>query len=222
MNRDTAYKLFLLLALLVVWAWAAWHPLFREDWLLENWPVLAFVPVVIISRRWIPLSNFSYTLLTLFLILHMVGSHYTYGHVPFGETLRDWLGADRNMYDRLVHFAYGFLFAYPLFEFFGKVSGVKGFWNYFFPIEFILASSAVYEMIEWIGGVYVAPTARSAFVGAQGDLWDAQKDMALAGVGACLAIGIAVATHVVRKRVYASRRAKDSSARPLSSFSHGK
>jgi len=108
------YKIFLLSAFIAVWIWAAIHPLFPHDWLLENYLVFLFVPVLLISGRYFKLSDVSYTLITLFMILHIVGSHYTYAEVPFGFTLQKWLGAQRNMYDRLVHFTFGFLLAYPM------------------------------------------------------------------------------------------------------------
>ncbi len=182
------YKLSLLCAFVVVWIWAAIHPLYPHDWLLENYLVFIFVPVILISGRYFKLSDSSYTLITLFMILHVVGSHYTYAEVPFGETLKEWLGANRNMYDRLVHFSFGFLLAYPMREVFLRLSKVKGFWGYYLPLDVTLSFSALYEIIEWWIAKNVAPAAGIAFLGSQGDIWDAQKDMAMAGIGALLAM----------------------------------
>lgn len=184
------YKVFLLTVFGAVWVWAAINPLFRHDWLLENYLVFIFVPIVLILGRYFKLSNVSYTLITIFMILHVIGSHYTYAEVPFGDTLQQWLGAERNMYDRLVHFSFGFLLAYPAREVFMRLSQAKGVWSYYFPIDLMAASSAIYEIIEWLAVRVVDPAAGLAFLGAQGDVWDAQKDMLLATVGAVLAMVI--------------------------------
>lgn len=172
----------------LAWLWAAWHPLYRHDWLLENYLVFIFVPVILLLGRYFKLSNVSYTLITVFMVLHVVGSHYTYAQVPFGYTLQRWFGADRNMYDRLVHFSFGFLLAYPVREVFMRRAGTKGFWSYYFPFDLVLAFSAAYEIIEWLTAANVDMSAGLAFLGAQGDIWDAQKDMLMAGIGALAAM----------------------------------
>ncbi len=184
----SVYKLSLLCAFGAVWVWAAIHPLFPHDWLLENYLVFIFLPAILISGRYLKLSDTSYTLITLFMILHVIGSHYTYAEVPFGETLKRWLGAERNMYDRLVHFTFGLLLAYPMREVFIRLSKVKGFWGFYLPFDLTLSFSALYEIIEWLIARNVAPAAGIAFLGAQGDIWDAQKDMTMAGIGALLAM----------------------------------
>lgn len=184
----TKYRAFLLLAFVGVWVWAAIHPRHPEDWLLENYLVFAFVPLVLATGRYFRLSDLSYTLITLFMILHVVGSHYTYSEVPFGYTLQRWLGASRNMYDRLVHLSFGLLLAYPMREVFVRITRVKGFWGYYLPLDVTLSFSALYEIIEWLTAANVNAAAGIAFLGAQGDAWDAQKDMALAGLGALVAM----------------------------------
>ncbi len=191
--RRGLYLLGLFLAFAAVWVWAAIRPVFPDDWLLENYLVFAGVPLILLLGRWFRLSLISYTLLTLFMILHVIGSHYTYAEVPFGFTLQHWVGADRNMYDRLVHFCFGFLVAYPVREVFIRISRAKGFWNYYLPVELTLAFSAIYEILEWLAAVKVNPEAGLAFLGAQGDVWDAQKDMGVAGLGALLAMAITFA-----------------------------
>lgn len=112
--------------------------------------------------------------------------------MPIQDTIRlqEWLGSERNMYDRLVHFCYGFLLAYPVREVFMRLSITKGFWSYYFPLELVAASSALYEIIEWIAARNVDPAAGIAFLGSQGDIWDAQKDMFLAIIGALIAMFI--------------------------------
>lgn len=186
----TRYLKVLLLVFTAVWILAAINPSDRHDWLLENYLVFIFVPIIILAGRYFRLSDVSYTLITLFMVLHVIGSHYTYAEVPFGDTLQNWLGASRNMYDRLVHFSFGFLLAYPIREVFLRVTRVKGFWGYYLPFDVTLAFSAVYEIIEWVAAANVDPAAGMAFLGSQGDVWDAQKDMTMAGLGALLAMVI--------------------------------
>lgn len=182
------YHIFLLVVFVAVWIWAAIKPLHPEDWLLENYLVFIFVPLILLAARYFKLSNVSYTLITIFMILHVIGSHYTYAEVPFGNTLQGWLGAERNMYDRLVHFSYGFLLAYPMREVFMRIGKAKGFWSFLLPVDLTLATSAVYEIIEWLAAITVDSSVGIAFLGAQGDIWDAQKDMTVAGIGALLAM----------------------------------
>ncbi len=182
------YKVFLTLLFIAFWIWAAVDPLYRDGWLLENYLVFLFVPIIFIFGKWLKLSNVSYTLITVFMILHVIGSHYTYAEVPFGDTLQNWFGSDRNMYDRLVHFCYGFLLAYPAREVFVRLSQAKGFWGYFFPLDIVGSTAAIYEIIEWLTARNVDPHAGLSFLGSQGDIWDAQKDMALAMVGSIIAM----------------------------------
>jgi putative membrane protein len=184
----TRYHWGLLLAFFGVWAWSAIHPWFPRDYLLENVLVLIFAPIVLFFARYFRLSNLSYLLITLFMILHLVGAHYTYAEVPFGYTLQSWLGANRNMYDRLVHFSFGFLMAYPIREVFMRLAKTKGIWSFYLPFDVTLAFSAVYEIFEWLIAVRVDPASGLAFLGSQGDVWDTQKDMLSAGVGAALAM----------------------------------
>lgn len=191
----TRYHKFLLAAFAAVWAWAAMEPRFPHDWLLENILVFLFVPALLLLGRHFRLSSLSYSLITLFMALHVVGSHYTYAEVPFGYTLQVWFGAERNMYDRVVHFSFGLLMAYPMRELFLRVARTRGVWGYWFPVELVLAFSALYEIIEWLVAAGVDPAAGLAFLGAQGDVWDAQKDMLLAGLGATLAMVLVATVH---------------------------
>jgi len=184
------FRLVLLGIFIATWAWAAWKPLHPDDWLLENYLVFFWVPVLLLTGRYFSLSDTSYGLITLFMCLHVVGSHYTYAEVPFGDTLQGWLGAKRNMYDRLVHFAYGLLLAYPIREVLVPFARLRGFWSYFFPIDITFSFSSIYEIIEWKAAALTAPELGLAFLGTQGDIWDAQKDMLLAGTGAFTAMVI--------------------------------
>jgi putative membrane protein len=188
MKRGSWYYWFLLIVFLAFWAWAAINPNYREAWLLENYLVFIFVPIILIAGFYFKLSKISYTLITMFMILHVIGSHYTYAEVPFGYILQAWFGSSRNMYDRLVHFCFGLLIAYPVREVFLRLSKARGFWGYWFPIELTFAFSAIYELIEWGSAIFSDPNAGLAFLGSQGDVWDAQKDMAMAGLGSIVAM----------------------------------
>lgn len=191
----TRYHALLLGLFALVWGWAAIEPTYPHDWLLENYLVFVFVPLILLTARYFRLSDLSYTLITAFMLMHVVGSHYTYAEVPFGYTLQQWIGASRNMYDRLVHFSFGLLLAYPLREVFMRVAKVRGLWAYWFPFELVLAFSGAYEIIEWLVATRVDPSAGLAFLGAQGDVWDAQKDMAVAAVGAAASLLIVALVH---------------------------
>jgi putative membrane protein len=186
----TRYQKALLAVFALAWAWAAWRPVFPHDWLLENVLIFLFVPIFLLTSRYFRLSDVSYSLITVFMVLHVIGSHYTYAEVPFGFTLQRWFGADRNMYDRVVHFCFGFLLAYPVREVFMRLASARGFWSYYLPLDLVAAGSALYEIIEWLAARVVDPSAGLAFLGSQGDIWDAQKDMLMAITGAALAMAI--------------------------------
>ena len=166
------------------------------DWFMENTLVfLLFTPLVLSYKR-MPLSRFSYTLIFLFTCLHEVGAHWTYAKVPydqwwhsmFGVTFNSLFGLTRNDFDRLVHFSYGFLLAYPIREIFLRIASVKGFWGYFLPLDFTMSTSMIYELIEWGTAEVVGSDAGNDFLGSQGDIWDSQKDMASASLGALMAM----------------------------------
>jgi putative membrane protein len=187
----------ILLALLLLFAAAlGLAPHDRADWLLENALLVLALGVLVATHRALPLSRISYTLIFLFACLHTVGSHYTYSLVPYdawfetvtGRTLGDRMGWDRNHYDRLVHFCYGLLLAYPAREVFLRVADVRGFWGYFLPLDVVMATSMIYELIEWAAAIFFGGELGAAYLGTQGDVWDAHKDMALATLGAVLAM----------------------------------
>ena len=138
----------------------------------------------------------------MFPSLHLVGAHYTYSEVPYDEWIRGHrpdpllgLGWQRNHYDRLVHFLYGLLFAYPTREVFLRVAAVRGFWGYYLPLDVTMATSTSYELIEWGAAELLGGDLGQAYLGSQGDQWDAQKDMALATLGAVLATVATAVTH---------------------------
>ncbi len=176
--------------LVILWIVTAIDPLYPRDWLLENLLVFISGAALLATYSRFSFSNLSYGLFAIFLSLHLVGAHYTYAETPFGFWLQDWFDLQRNHYDRIVHFSFGLLLAYPMREILLRESGVKRAWSYFISINFILAFSALYEVIEAIAAIIVSPELGVAYLGTQGDEWDAQKDTGLALAGAVVAMGV--------------------------------
>jgi putative membrane protein len=174
--------------LALLWVVTAVDPLFPRDWLLENLLVFAWSAILVFSYRRFRFGNVSYFLFTVFLSLHLVGAHYTYSETPFGFWMQDWLGFERNHYDRLVHFSFGLLLAYPMREILLRESGISSYWSYSMAVSCVVAFSAVYEMLEMIAAMLVSPELGAAYLGTQGDEWDAQKDALLAFIGAIIAM----------------------------------
>jgi len=156
--------------------------------LLENLLVFAWTAVLVISYRRFQLSNLSYLLFTVFLSLHLIGAHYTYSETPFGFWMQELFDFERNHYDRLVHFCFGLLLAYPIHEILLRKSGATAHWSLFFSVNCIVALSAIYEILEAIAATLVSPELGVAYLGTQGDKWDAQKDAMLAFTCADIAI----------------------------------
>jgi putative membrane protein len=194
-----------------LWIGLAIEPRYRDDWMLENVLVALLVVAIAATHRKFQLSRVSYTLVFLFLCLHEVGAHYTYSEVPYdawiraltGHSLNEAMGWERNHFDRLVHFLYGLLMAYPLREFFLRVADVRGFWGYFLPLDFTLSTSALFELFEWAAAELFGGDLGAAYLGTQGDVWDAHKDMALAGTGALLAMLVTAAINAYLQRDFA-------------------
>jgi len=171
----------------IVLLWSAINPHDYFTWFLEVVPVLIAAPLLV---WWWPRFRFTpmvYALLAVHGVILMVGGHFTYAEVPYFDWLWDAMGASRNHYDRIGHFAQGFVPAMVLRELLLRTSTLRGFWLPFLTICFCLAFSALYELIEWWTAAAMGESADS-FLGSQGDIWDAQKDMMLALTGATLAL----------------------------------
>jgi putative membrane protein len=179
------------------------QPLERGTWLLESALSVAAVALLAVLYRKLPFSRVSYTLIFVFLSLHTIGSHYTYSEVPYdawfagltGRSFDALVGWERNNFDRVVHFAYGLLLAYPVREVFLRVAAARGFWGYFLPLDLTMSSSMIYELIEWGAAVVFGGGVGQSYLGTQGDEWDAHKDMALASLGALVAMGLTAAVN---------------------------
>jgi putative membrane protein len=205
------YLTLLAAAYLVFWVALAIKPYYRSDWLLENALVLVGIAILVGTYRVLPLSLVSYTAIFVFMSLHTIGAHYTYAEVPYdtwfrnltGTTLSGLMGWQRNYFDRLVHFCYGLLLAYPIREIFLRVANVRGFWGYFLPLDLTMSTSMLYELMEWGAAVGFGGNLGPAFLGTQGDVWDAQKDMAMASLGAAIAMSITAAINSMYQRDFA-------------------
>jgi putative membrane protein len=177
----------LLVAFLAVLIWSVIRPHDTFTWFLESFPALIGIVIVIALRRRFPLTPLLLVLLTIHAIILMVGGHYTYAEVPLGFWMRDVLHTARNDYDRIGHFAQGFVPAIAAREILIRRRVVRGRgWLYFIIVSICLAISAAYELLEW--RVSIATGSKGdAFLGTQGDVWDTQEDMATALIAALLA-----------------------------------
>jgi putative membrane protein len=173
-----------------VWVWAAIAPFDRSAWMLENLLVVATIGCCVWVYRTRPLSDVSSILLTVFMIFHAIGSHYTYSLVPFGDWLKEAAGLERNHYDRIIHFSFGLLLVYPIRELFLRTDVGKSRWLGVIAFMVIATLSGGYELMEWGAAVVVDPKAGQAFLGTQGDPFDAQADHLLACIGAAVTLAI--------------------------------
>ncbi len=200
-NADRRNLLLWLTGLLgVAIALSGWHPLMPEDWIVEHILVAAVLPVLWLLYRHIRLSLVSWLGIYLFLYLHELGAHYTYSKVPyevwtrawFGFSLNESFGWERNHFDRLVHFSYGLLLALPLKEIIATWTGARGFWKWFFALDVVMSTSCFYELLEWAAALVFSEEVGTAYLGTQGDVWDAHKDILLAVTGGFLTLLIAI------------------------------
>jgi putative membrane protein len=173
---------------LVVWTALAIAPRHRADWMLENLPTFIGIPIAVVGYRRFRFSDRAYVQATIFVLLHTIGSHYTYSEVPLGDWMRDLFGLARNHYDRVVHFAFGLLMLRPVRELGFRARAAPGpFAVLYFSAAGVACWSLLYEVAEWLVASVADPAAGTAYLGTQGDVWDAQKDMALAVCGAVVA-----------------------------------
>jgi putative membrane protein len=180
---------------MAVLVWSGIRPYDRLTWFLEVLPVFIGVGVMLATRRKFPLTPLVTVLIGIHMIILAVGGKYTYALVPVGDWVRDYFGHSRNHYDRLGHLAQGFVPAIIAREIFLRLHVVaKRGWLHFLILCVCLAISAVYELIEWATALILGE-ASDSFLGTQGDVWDTQTDMFLAGVGAIAAIALLSKLH---------------------------
>jgi len=178
-----------------VLAWSAIRPYDYFTWFLEIVPALIALPILLLTNRTFPLTHLVYSLILLHAIILMVGGHYTYAEVPLFNWLRDTFDLARNYYDRVGHFAQGFVPAIIAREILIRKQIVRGKgWLFFLVTCVCLSISALYELIEWRVSVATG-SAADAFLGTQGDVWDTQWDMFTALIGAISAQAILSKLH---------------------------
>ncbi|HTF04588.1 MAG TPA: DUF2238 domain-containing protein [Bacteroidia bacterium] len=175
---------------LAVWIFTLVGTTDINNWFLENTLVFIFFGFMGFTYRKYQFSDLSYLLITIYLCLHVYGSQYTYAENPLGYWLKDTFHWERNHYDRIVHFSFGFLLAYPWREMFISWYKFPTWVGWALPIELTLSISGLYELIEWAVADILFKSQGAAYLGTQGDIWDAQKDMFLAVLGAALATTI--------------------------------
>jgi putative membrane protein len=181
---------FFLLVFFAIWTSTLIGTSDMSNWILENTLVFLFLAFLILTYRYYQFSDLSYLLITVYLCLHVYGSKYTYAENPLGYWLMETFNTSRNHYDRIVHFSFGFLLAYPMREFFLSWLKFPTWVAWALPIEITLSVSGLYELIEWAVADVFFKAQGDAYLGTQGDIWDAQKDMFLATTGAVLATSI--------------------------------
>lgn len=188
--RTNYWMMGFILVFLLVWVNSFMGTTDVANWMLENLLVLLFIPVLVFSYRRFQFSDLSYLLICVYLCLHAYGSKYTYAENPFGFWLQDQFHWSRNHYDRIVHFGFGFLLAYPMRELFLKWLKFPRWVSWSLPIELTLSIGAFYELVEWGVADIFFPEQGAAYLGTQGDVWDAQKDIFLAFLGAMVSTTI--------------------------------
>ncbi len=195
MTRQTHVIPLLLLALYgLVFAVCAISPYDRTVWWAENIPAIVVVAALVLVSRYYRFSNTSYVLMTVFVVLHTIGGHYTFERVPF-DAVSGFFGFERNHYDRVAHFSVGF-YAYPIAEYLLRRRLVHSRWIIaLFPVFAIATVAGIYEIIEWQYALHSDPAAGIAVLGSQGDIWDAQQDILADTLGALLAVGLFFIQH---------------------------
>lgn len=190
------YPLILLIIVLAFWTWSGigLHDT-RLTWVLETFPVMIALPVILLTYGRFPLTNLTYTLIAIHAVILMFGGHYSYAKVPLGFWMEDWFGWTRNNYDKIGHFMQGFAPTIYVREIVGRTSPLKpGKWLNFMSVAVPLAFSALYEIIEWLASLS-NPTDTEAFLGTQGYIWDTQTDMFWCLIGSIVAIIVLTKLH---------------------------
>ncbi len=190
------FPLNFLIIFLFFWFVLAINPTYRDVWFFENILLIVSLFILIFSFNKFRFSNLSYFLIFLIGVFQTIGAHYSYSEVPINFI--NIFNFERNHYDRLIHFLFGLLLAYPFYELLTRKNIFKknSFWAYFFIISCAFATGAIYEILEWGYAIYFEEESATGVLGSQGDIWDAQKDILLEGIGAFITIFI---IHIFKK-----------------------
>ncbi len=182
----------------IVWIFLAINPKYPQDWLLENVLVFVLFPTILWLDKKYSFSLTSVILLLVFSLFHAVGAHYTYAQMPHFEAITEFFGFERNNFDRFVHFLFGLLLFKPILEIVIAYAG-RGRVALFFTFSLIVSIATIYEILEWLATIIFHPELGMAFLGTQGDVWDAQKDTAVAIIGAMVNIIIFYPKYSVKR-----------------------
>lgn len=198
-SSSSRIHLFLLLSAIAILTWSGIHPNGQFNWFMETFPAMLGGIILVLTYRRFRFSTFTYILCWLFAIILMIGGHYTYAEVPIGNWAKDALGLSRNHFDRVGHFMQGVIPAALCYELLSRQVGVsrKG-WLAFLCICVALAISASYEIFEMSYAITYGGKQADDFLGSQGDIWDAQKDMLMALLGSATLMVIYCLTMPVR------------------------
>ncbi len=190
MRKNSTLPLALAAVLLLVFLFTLFTtPEGKLNWLLEVGPGLFGIVALAIAFPRFPMSKFVYVAVFIHILILVYGGYYTYAKAPLGEWAKSAFGFQRNHYDRIGHFAFGFFPVFTLREVLLRVTPLKpGRWFVFILISMILGFAAFYEFIEWWAALLLDPAGGDKFLGSQGDIWDAQWDMLLAGIGATVGL----------------------------------
>lgn len=187
-TKSAVFPMLLAVAFATFWGYMAVDPLMRDVWWAENIPIMVVYLLLVITFPLFRFSNLAYVLMSAWLVLHTIGGHYTFANVPF-DYFTDMFDLERNHFDRLGHFSIGF-YAYPIAEYLRRKRLAELPVIYFFSLFAIMALAAGYEIIEWQYAVIAGGDAGTEFLGSQGDIWDAQKDMLADTLGALTSLFI--------------------------------
>jgi putative membrane protein len=184
----------------ICWAVTFINTTNRSNWFTENVLTVIFILSMSFTYKKFRFSDLSYTLFFVYILLHIYGAEYTYAENPFGYWLKDAFHLNRNYYDRIVHFSFGFMLAYPMRDYFKNYMQWPDWVCWVLPVEITMSFSGAYELIEWLVADVFYPEEGAAYLGSQGDIWDAQKDMGIAFTGAILCMLLFRVIKVVRKK----------------------
>jgi putative membrane protein len=192
--------LWLLAALLLTyWIYGWFYCIDLQDWIVENLLVVICLSLLFFSRKWHQLSDLSYFCIFLFVLLHLYGAFYAYTQNALGAWLQSTFELWRNPYDRIVHFSFGLLMAYPFRELLLNKFKVSSRVSWLLPIEIAFSFGTLFELIEWGVSVVTTKETGETYVATQGDVWDAHKDILLAAIGAAITMLIIYMIHRRKK-----------------------
>ena len=190
------YPTILLITVLVFWGWSGIEPHdTRLTWVLETFPFMIALPILLYSYKRFTLTNLTYTLIAIHAMILMLGGHYSYAKVPIGFWMEDWFGWTRNNYDKIGHFMQGFGPSIYTREILARTSPLRrGKWLCLISVAVPLSFSAIYEIVEWLASLS-NPTDTEAFLGTQGYIWDTQTDMFWCLIGSIVALILLTKLH---------------------------